>query len=183
MSMRRKVAVLSVIAFGGSSVIIACFRLIPLFELNSSKDTSWVLGKMVIVAALEIQFAVIAVNLPSLKALWTKYTHGSSGGSGQTKSDQKAYKLSSMERRGGSNSRWGTGAKSKGSRGSITKLERGVASTESEEELFRQAGTSLQLPIQGKDDGMGSIKVTRKVEVKTTDSQSDYAPPQYFARN
>jgi hypothetical protein len=183
MSTRRKIAVLSVIAFGSSSVIIACFRLIPLVELNDSPDTSWVLGKMVIVAALEIQFAVIAVNLPSLKALWMRYTHGSSGGSGPNGSGQKAYELSSMERHGGSHNKWGSGAKSKGSRGSITMLERGMTSTESEEELFRQAGTGSNLPTQGGDDGIRGIKITRDVQVSTSESQSIHAPPQYFARN
>jgi hypothetical protein len=39
MSMRRKIAVLGVIAFGGSSVIIACFRLFPLLELSDDPDT------------------------------------------------------------------------------------------------------------------------------------------------
>lgn len=184
MSTCRKIAVLSVIAFGSSSVIIACFRLIPLFELNSSPDTSWVLGKMVIVAALEIQFAVIAVNLPSLKALWMQYTGGSTSGSGQGNSKQKAYRLSSLERKGGGNSgtRWGTGGRSKGSRGSITMIERGITSTESEEELFRQGGTSLQLPIQGKGDEAGRIKVTREVNVKTSEDQNSTTPPQYFLR-
>jgi hypothetical protein len=80
MSLRRKIAVLSVIGFGSSSVLVTCFRLIPLQELNTSPDVSWVLSKMVVVAALEIQLAVIAVNLPSLKALWTKLTGGSSSG-------------------------------------------------------------------------------------------------------
>jgi hypothetical protein len=184
MSTRRKVAVLSVIAFGSSSVIIACFRLIPLFELNSSADTSWVLGKMVIVAALEIQFAVIAVNLPSLKALWMRYTGGSSSGSGEGNSHQKGYRLSSIQHKGGSGpgTRWGTGGKSKGSRGSITMRERGITSTESEEELFRQAGTSLQLPIQGKEHDVGGIKVTREVDVKTSENQKGDAPPEYFLR-
>jgi hypothetical protein len=185
MSTRRKIAVLSVIAFGSSSVIIACFRLIPLVELNNSPDVSWVLGKMVIVAALEIQFAVIAVNLPSLKALWMRYTHGSSGGSGPEGSGQKAYRLSSMDKKhGGSNNKWVSGAKSKGSRGSITRLEQGVTSTESEEELFRQNGISSQLPNQGaREDEISGIKITRDVEVSTSESASMHAPPQYFARN
>jgi hypothetical protein len=183
MSTRRKIAVISVIAFGSSSVIVAAFRLIPLVELNSSADTSWVLGKMVIVAALEIQLAVIAVNLPSLKALWMRITHGSSSGSGQGNSNQKVYKLSSLDRKGERSARWGTGAKSKGSRGSITMLERGgVPSTESEEELFRQAGTSLQLPIQGKDDTHSGIKVTRDVNIMTSERTSDQGHPEYFVR-
>jgi hypothetical protein len=170
MSMRRKIAVLGVIAFGSSSVIIACFRLIPLLELNSSPDVSWVLGKMIIVAALEIQFAVIAVNLPSLKALWMRYTGGSSAGSGPDKSNSKGYKLSDMGGTpglvGASKSR---ATKSKGSRGSLTRLERGISNTESEEELFRQNRPgSLQLPMQGQNEGLGKIQVTKNFEVRST---------------
>ncbi|KAL1592403.1 hypothetical protein SLS59_009756 [Nothophoma quercina] len=58
MSTRRKIAVLSVISFGVSAVLVACFRLIPLLELNSSPDVSYALGKMVIVAAVEVQLAI-----------------------------------------------------------------------------------------------------------------------------
>jgi uncharacterized membrane protein YgcG len=185
MSMRRKIGVLSVIAFGSSSVVIACFRLIPLFQLNSSPDTSWVLGIMVIVAALEIQFAVIAVNLPSLKALWMRHTGGSSSGYTPENSKKKAYRLSSMERKGGRNSstQWGTGGRSKGSRGSITMLERGITSTESEEELFRQGGTSLHLPVKVKEDENGVIRVTSEVDIQTSEDQKKDTVAQCFLRN
>jgi hypothetical protein len=132
MSNRRKIAVLSVISFGASAVIVACFRLMPLFELYVSPDVSWVLGKMVIVAALEIQLAVVASNLPSMKALWHHLTEASANASAE-QSGSKGYKLSSLKRRG-TNSRFGPNE-----RGSITMLERGIVSTESEEELFRMA--------------------------------------------
>jgi hypothetical protein len=170
MSTRRKIAVLGVIAFGSSSVIIACFRLIPLLELNSSPDTSWVLGKMIIVAALEVQFAVIAVNLPSLKALWMRYTGGSSIGTGQGKSNSKGYKLSSLDRKGVSELSKSRKRKSMGSRGSITCLERGIPSTESEEELFRN---DLQSPLQGKHEVAGAITVTKDIEVISTNQDRD----------
>jgi hypothetical protein len=181
MSTRRKIAVLSVIAFGSSSVIIACFRLIPLLELNSSPDVSWVLGKMIIVAALEIQFAVVAVNLPSLKALWMRYTGGSSAGTGPDKSDSKGYKLSDMDGKGAGASK-SRATKSKGSRGSLTRLERGISNTESEEELFRQNRQSLQLPLQGGPADMGAIKVTKNFEVRSTkqDREQDYAAGEDF---
>jgi hypothetical protein len=172
MSMRRKIAVLGVIAFGGSSVIIACFRLFPLLELSDDPDTSWVLGKMVIIAALEIQFAVVAVNLPSLKALWLRMTKGSSAGSGQTP-NSKGYRLSGLERNG----KWSKGGKSKGSRGSITLA---ITSTESEEELFRQGGTSLQLPIQGQQDLAGAIKVTTDVKVQSAPEDAAPAAEPYW---
>jgi hypothetical protein len=172
MSIRRKIAVLSVIAFGSSSVIIACCRLIPLLELNNNPDTSWVLGKMVIVAALEIQFAVVAVNLPSLKALWIGITNGSSAGSGQTPGS-KGYRMSTLER----NRKWSKGGKSKGSRGSITLA---IMSTESEEELFRQGGTSLQLPIQGQHELSAAIKVTTDVKVHSTQENAAPTTDTYF---
>jgi hypothetical protein len=173
MSTRRKIAVLSIIAFGSSSVIIACFRLIPLLELNSSHDTSWVLGKMIIVAALEIQFAVIAVNLPSLKALWMRYTGGSSAGTGPDKSNSQGYKLSTLERKGEIDLSKSRKRKSRGTRGSITCLERGISSTGSEEELFRQRN-DLQLPPHGVREGVGAIKVTRDIEVRSSKQDRDY---------
>jgi hypothetical protein len=167
MSTRRKIAVLGVIAFGSSSVIIACFRLIPLLELNSTLDVSWVLGKMIIVAALEIQFAVVAVNLPSLKALWMRYTGGSSAGTGPDKSNSRGYKLSDMDGKGGGMSK-GRATRSKGSRGSITRLERGMSHAESEEELVRRNGEGLHVPVQGVLGDMGTIKVTKNFEVRST---------------
>lgn len=149
MSTRRKVAVLSVISFGASAVLVACLRLIPLFELNSSPDTSYVLGKMVIVAAVEIQLAIIAVNLPSLKVLWNKVTGGSSAGSKPEYSRSRSYKMWTLK-----------SSKNRVSRGSITRLEHNVRSTESEEELFKQVGgrKATQTPDTG-------ITVTREVDL------------------
>ncbi|KNG46212.1 integral membrane protein [Stemphylium lycopersici] len=72
-SKRKKLAGLRVTAFGSISVIIACLRIPQLLALASSTDKSWVMGEMIIVASLEIQFAIIAVNLPSLKILWIRY--------------------------------------------------------------------------------------------------------------
>ncbi|KAJ6208049.1 hypothetical protein PSV09DRAFT_1154818 [Bipolaris maydis] len=98
--MRRKIAVLCVIGFGGISVLIACCRIVILLRLSSpspSLDTSYILGTMVVVSALEIQSAIIAVNLPSLKALWTKYT-GANGAVPTSRQNlhNKAYKMSSF---------------------------------------------------------------------------------------
>lgn len=152
MSLRRKVAVLSVISFGASAVLVACFRLIPLLELNSSPDLSYVLGKMVIVAAVEIQLAIIAVNLPSLKALWTKITGGSSAGSTRYYSRKRGYKLSALSSEGKSD---------RVSRGTITRMEHNVPHTESEEELFKQAGLKRASP-----QADAGITVTREVTVE-----------------
>ena len=149
MSTRRKVAVLSVISFGTSAVLVACLRLIPLFELNSSPDVSYVLGKMVIVAAVEIQLAIIAVNLPSLKALWNKVTGGSSAGSKPGSSRSRSHRMWSLK-----------SSKNRVSRGSITRMENNVKGTESEEELWKQAGArqAAQTPESG-------ITVTQEVDM------------------
>ncbi|RFU30751.1 hypothetical protein B7463_g5575, partial [Scytalidium lignicola] len=95
MSTRRKIAVISVVGFGASAVIIAACRLIVLYQLAFNPDISYVLGRMIIIAGLEIEFAIVAVNLPSMKALYTKMSGESSGGSGQVSG---GYKLSSFER-------------------------------------------------------------------------------------
>ncbi|OCL06105.1 hypothetical protein AOQ84DRAFT_366094 [Glonium stellatum] len=145
MSIRRKIGVLAVIGFGASAVLISALRLIILYELYISPDLSYVLGKMVIVAALEVEFAVMAVNLPSVKALWNQITGGSSSGSGAASGYSGAYKLSSMERKRDGQYKQSSkvsGGRS-GNRGSVTMLEQGVMSNESEEELFRQQGIKV----------------------------------------
>ena len=121
--------------------MVACLRLIPLFEMNSTTDLSYTLGKMVIVAALEIQLAVVAVNLPSLKALWVKILGDESIGSGRPYEKRKSYRLRSIgggtddiSTVGGSSKRLGKG---KMPLGSITRMEHGVGG--SEEELVNQA--------------------------------------------
>jgi hypothetical protein len=136
--------------------MVACFRLIPLFELNSTTDLSYTLGKMVIVAALEIQLAVVAVNLPSLKALWIKLLGDESVGSGRSYPKKKAYRLRSVgggtddiSTVGGSSKRLG---KSKMPLGSITRMEHGVGG--SEEELFNQVGGEV---VQG-NQSVKSVK-------------------------
>ncbi|KAF2802068.1 uncharacterized protein BDZ99DRAFT_469119 [Mytilinidion resinicola] len=164
MSTRRKVGVLAVIGFGAAAVLISGCRIIILYQLHVSSDIAYILGKMVIIASLEIEFAIMAVNLPSVKALWNKMVGGgSSAGSGamgySKENRSKGYKLSSFE----PGSRTG-GSKMHKSRGSFTvsKLERG---SESEEELFRQAG------IGGQGLG-GQIKVTTNVAITSDDKDA-----------
>lgn len=102
MSKRRKIAVITIVGFGASAVIVAMCRFIVLYELGQSSDTPYVLGKMVIVAAVEIQCAIVAVNLPSLKPLWTKITGGSTNDRlyGKEGSNGKGYMMSSMKHSG-----------------------------------------------------------------------------------
>lgn len=117
----------------------------------STNDLSHTLGKMVIVAALEIQLAVVAVNLPSLKALWIKVLGDQSIGSVRPYDKKRNYKLRSIggivgdiSTVGGSSRRLG---KSKVPLGSITRMEHGVAG--SQEELFDVVGKEV---MQGNQD-------------------------------
>lgn len=182
MSLRRKIAVLSVISFGASAVLVACFRLIPLFELNSSPDFSYVLGKMVIYAALEIQLAIVAINLPPMKALWMKLTGGSSSGSEGGASKDRGYKLSSLkgsqdlETIGGS-TRY-TKRKNKMSRGSLTNLEHGGRATESEEELFKQTGIPIRYDHTCNQPESGIVVTTEVTQSHGNVSSSPATPCQ-----
>jgi hypothetical protein len=89
MTLRRKITILSVLAFGLVSVSVAIVRLPVLFSVTSMQtDVSVDVGKMIVVASFEVQCAIVAVNLPSLSSLWTKlgikedfvYEHISQGG-------------------------------------------------------------------------------------------------------
>ncbi|KAL1961493.1 hypothetical protein VTN77DRAFT_1672 [Rasamsonia byssochlamydoides] len=147
MSTRRKVAVLSVISFGGSAVIIALCRFIILKQLAVNPDISYVLGKMIIVAALEIEFAIVAVNLPGMKPLWKRITGGSTHDSGNPSAG--VYKLSSHER--------GTGTGRK-----IGELSRSRKASNAHE--LTQTGSEEELIYRATK---GHIQVTTNVDVST----------------
>ncbi|KAK8025903.1 hypothetical protein PG990_003726 [Apiospora arundinis] len=144
MSPRRKFGVVSIMGFGASAVIVAACRFIVLHELGHDPDISFILGKMVIVAGIEVQCAVVAVNLPSMKALWSKVV----GGTGYAKDSENSGAPSggSHELSSPSNS------KRKGGRGhwagpiadvSITNQIATQRGTDSEEELCRK-GTAQE---------------------------------------
>ncbi|KAF5009791.1 hypothetical protein FDECE_3998 [Fusarium decemcellulare] len=173
MTLRRKVTVLSVLAFGLISVIVAILRLPVLVSVTSMKtDASVDVGKMIIVAAFEVQCAIVAVNLPSLKALWTKFRGRHSSAGSKDPSSQRPYKLSSMDRGNPGNSKQGS------SMGVITRLERGLESNESEEELVERAKRQSRMQVgsntrgQSSDDdrdvkfGAQTITVTTNVDVQ-----------------
>ncbi|KAF5024534.1 hypothetical protein F66182_3297 [Fusarium sp. NRRL 66182] len=150
MSFRRKLTVLVVLAFGIVSVTVAIIRLPVLVSVTSMKtDASIDVGKMVIVAAFEVQSAVIAVNLPSLKPLWVKFK-----GRGSTldnvnpePSSQGGYKLSSMD---------ANRSKKNKPMGVITRLERGLDANESEEELVEEVKTQSRIRATEQSNGRGS---------------------------
>ncbi|KAL4791152.1 hypothetical protein BDV19DRAFT_393396 [Aspergillus venezuelensis] len=71
MSTRRKIAVLGIICFGSLSVVTALCRFIVQKQLISEEDTSYIMGRMIIVAGIEIEVAVVAVNLSALRSLFS----------------------------------------------------------------------------------------------------------------
>lgn len=158
MSRRKKIAVTGVLGFGASSVIVAGCRFIILAELGATKDPSYVLGNMVIVAAFEIQLAIIAVNLPAMKSLYSGMTGGSSNDQSEPISGSNGYKLSSMDARG-------KGRRSTTSRKNLAapvvdvSITRHMAS-ESEEELWQR-------------EPQGKVQVTKTVEVRSYQSDTD----------
>ncbi|KAF1365050.1 hypothetical protein EJ07DRAFT_162026 [Lizonia empirigonia] len=138
MTLRRKVTILFVLAFGLVSVTVAIVRLPVLVSVTSMKtDASVDIGKMIIVAAFEVQCAIVAVNLPSLKPLWTQVRGRLSSTGSRDPSSQRPYRLSPMK----------GDTKKRASVGSITRLERGRGSNESEEGLFQQNKGQSQLTL------------------------------------
>ncbi|OCL09637.1 hypothetical protein AOQ84DRAFT_353935 [Glonium stellatum] len=162
MSRRRKIGVVAVISFGASAVLISSLRLIILYQLYVSPDPSYVLGKMVIVAALEIGFAILAVNLPSVKALWNKVTGDASEGSRDCAHGDRLF---STEQRTGQRSR--PTSKLPITEGNISTIEHRSRSRESEEELFQQTG---------KIKVMTDIAVTTTSRVELEDNTQGYSP-------
>lgn len=132
MSLKRKAAVLGVICFGSLSVVTALCRFALQVQMVTNTDITYVLGRMIVAAAIEIEVAVVAVNLPALKSLFSRFV----GGSSQDYSLSEEHKLP--------NYRVGSNNDLKGSGLSSTKREPetcgmpGATLTGSEENLLRQ---------------------------------------------
>ncbi|OMP84294.1 hypothetical protein BK809_0000301 [Diplodia seriata] len=88
MTLRRRLAVLGVICTGGAAVLISALRIMVLLEFSASPDFTWTLGKMIIVSAFEINIAIIASNMPSIKALWLNWQGGTLNTSQRSKYSQ-----------------------------------------------------------------------------------------------
>ncbi|OJJ54839.1 hypothetical protein ASPSYDRAFT_93737 [Aspergillus sydowii CBS 593.65] len=76
-SLSRRLGVIAVVSVGSVAVIVSCLRLIVLHEFAVNPDFSYILGKMVIISAAELNVAIMAANAPSLKAVWLKHISGS----------------------------------------------------------------------------------------------------------
>lgn len=163
MPLRRKIAILSVFTFGSFALIVGLVRFHSLISLNAFTNTAHGVGEMMIVAALEFNFAILAVNLPAMKCLYLKMmgrdTMGGSSGPSYTPDGKKGYGLSSLGRKA---------QKQKlNDLGTITRLEQGIAGTESEEELWKKG-------LAGKKGGENAIMVTKDVTQESSDSVEEY---------
>ncbi|KAL5340157.1 hypothetical protein BJX70DRAFT_396930 [Aspergillus crustosus] len=76
-SLSRRLGVIAVVSVGGVAVVVSCLRIIVLHEFAVNQDFSYILGKMVVISAAELNVAIMAANAPSLKAVWLKHVSGS----------------------------------------------------------------------------------------------------------
>ncbi|KAF2853039.1 hypothetical protein T440DRAFT_497058 [Plenodomus tracheiphilus IPT5] len=139
------IGVISVFAFGGAAVIMGLIRFHSLIAVQSLFHTSSGIGEIIIVAALELNLAIIAVNLPAIRSIWVKR---SAEGSRRTRpaghhsgvNEARSYTTSRGSKRATESREM--------SRISKTTLPSTSVTTESREELWRAE-------IMGKD-GAGS---------------------------
>lgn len=71
MSPKRRMTVLAVVTTGGSAVLVCGLRGIVLVEAATSPDFTFTLGKLLVMLNSELQVAIIAANMPSLKTFYT----------------------------------------------------------------------------------------------------------------
>jgi len=176
MNLRRKVTVISVLSFGIVSVTVAILRLPVLISVSSmNTDASVDVGKMIIVASFEVQFAIVACNLPAMKALWTKVKGKYSSTGSQEPSLEKPHHLSII-RRGNRRDK-----NKHASMGSITRLENGLTTNESQEELVEGTNKGSTPATSGieelrrsasKSPSQHAITVTTEVDVQRTPRMS-----------
>ncbi|KAL4924699.1 uncharacterized protein BDV17DRAFT_300861 [Aspergillus undulatus] len=141
MSTRRRIAVLGIICFGSLSVVTALCRFFVQKQLIYKPDTSYIMGRMVIVAGIEIEVAVVAVNLPAFRSLFSNLvgsSHEASSYDQYSHNQRGAHRLSSLRPR----SQGPRKGLTFGSRKSQPRTDRGATLTGSEEELMRQQGSS-----------------------------------------
>lgn len=171
----RKAGILCIVCFGLASLSLSAVRLPfvlqmtdALGSLSTTYDMSYNVAKMIILVALEMQFASIAVNLPAVAGFGKYYINKqrSSARGGSSATSGHEAKPISME----------VFRKKKGSRdngpapmGTITRLERDVASIDSEEELCRRedSSTAASERYEGRSQDLNRIEVTTHVDVVT----------------
>lgn len=70
-SLRKRLALISIVSLGAVVVLISCIRLMILLEFQKKNaDFTFVLGKLIIISVIELEVAIMAANAPSLKILF-----------------------------------------------------------------------------------------------------------------
>jgi hypothetical protein len=68
----HEITVISVFLFGGTAVLMGIILSHSFIAINSIFNTSRGLGQTMIIAALELNLAAIASNLPAIRLIWGK---------------------------------------------------------------------------------------------------------------
>ncbi|OAL23202.1 hypothetical protein AYO20_11014 [Fonsecaea nubica] len=95
MTWRRRLAVYSVITMGGLVVVVSGLRLIVVNQFATNPDFTYILGRMILISAVEIQVGIFAANMPGIKAFWTVWRKGELTSNGTKKSQGSAGAVSS----------------------------------------------------------------------------------------
>ncbi|KIY02690.1 uncharacterized protein Z520_01155 [Fonsecaea multimorphosa CBS 102226] len=88
MSWRRRLAVYSVITMGGVVVVVSGLRLVVVNQFATNPDFTYILGRMILISAVEIQVGIFAANMPGIKAFYSIWRKGELSVSGTKKSSQ-----------------------------------------------------------------------------------------------
>ena len=102
MTIKRRIQVIAVITTGGISVLVSCLRLIVIYRFIVNADFLWEVGNICIVSAAEMEVAIIASNMPGLRALYKLWTGGTLSTNGRS------------SKQTGDNPRYASGQESKG---------------------------------------------------------------------
>lgn len=171
-STSRKAGILCIVCFGLASLALSAVRLPfvlqmtdALGSLSTTYDMSYNVAKMIILVALEMQFASIAANLPAVAGLGKYYMRkqrsSTGGSSGTSHHEPKPISLEVFRKKKGSRDHGSVPM------GTITRLERDVTSLDSEEELCRRENSSTEASERhdGKSHDLNRIEVTTHVDV------------------
>lgn len=101
MSSRRRMTVLAVVTTGGSAVVVCGLRGIILVEAATTPDFTFTLGKLLVMLNAELQVAIVAANMPSLKTFytfWRQQRLGPGQGIGAESLDTRSRRIASKPR-------------------------------------------------------------------------------------
>ncbi|KAF3763700.1 hypothetical protein M406DRAFT_332162 [Cryphonectria parasitica EP155] len=160
-STRKKLQIIFVMSFGLCSVVVACVRLSVIPSLVSGPNETRQLEE-IIIAAIEIQSAIIAMNLPSMKAIWARYyhKHGDSGATSGSESRLKSYELASTMKSSRSAYYVEASSRSQEKPDTVSRPVQGSTRSGSEERLFQGPDDSRLWPFISRDSEQPILEAT-----------------------